>query len=468
MPNLMINKIKDTLTTHSMLKKGDKVLLCVSGGPDSVAMFHAFKQIADSMGLKLFLGHINHTLRAEESDRDQAYVEALGTRQNIPVFTSIQDTKKFAKENKLSIEDSARRLRYKFFREVADKLDIDVIVTAHTKDDQAETVLMRLLRGTGLKGLRGIPVRSSFGKALLIRPMIEVSRKEIEVYLKRNRLLPRIDQSNSDTKFFRNKIRLKLLPLIERDYSPAIKSVLLTLADLLDKDYEYIELKQVEDFRGIFKKSGKGVIVLNLAGFKKLHPSAKRGAIRKIIQYLHNGLEDIDYRHCQEIESLINTRPVGSILYLPHGITAKKRKRTISFNPADISVPRKKELPHAIVNIPGLTRFGRRQLKARHVNRAGNFSKKRKNIEYLDAGRLEPPLIIRTFEQGDKMKPLGMKGYKKVSDIFIDEKIPLNRRSSIPLIASAKGEILWLCGIRISDRCKIGPNTKKTLRLELC
>lgn len=450
-----------------MLKKGDRVLLCVSGGPDSVAMLYLFKAIAARMKLKLFLAHINHTLRAGESDQDQSYVERLGGRQKIPVFIDRQDTRRFAKRNRLSIEDSARRIRYKFFREVADKLDIDVIATAHTKDDHAETVLMRLLRGTGLKGLRGIPARSNLDKALLIRPMIEISRKEVEAYLKQKRLSPRIDMSNSDTRFFRNRVRSKLMPLIEKDYSPRIKSLLLTLADLLDKDYEYLELKHEEDFKGVFRRDSKGVVVLYLSGFKRLHPSVKRGVMRKVMQDLCDGLEGIEYRHWKEIESLIDTRPVGSILYLPHKITVEKSKRSLRFIPADIRIPKKREVAYAIVKVPGLTGFGRRTLQVRRVNRVSDFSKKLKSVEYFDAKKIDLPLIIRTSKQGDRMRPLGMKGYKKVSDIFIDEKIPFKRRGSIPLIVSAKGEILWLCGIRISDLCRISSGTKKRLRLEL-
>ena len=463
----MISKIKDTLSKYSMLKKGDRVLLCVSGGPDSVAMLYLFKAIAARMKLKLFLAHINHTLRAGESDQDQSYVERLGGRQKIPVFIDRQDTRRFAKRNRLSIEDSARRIRYKFFREVADKLDIDVIATAHTKDDHAETVLMRLLRGTGLKGLRGIPARSNLDKALLIRPMIEISRKEVEAYLKQKRLSPRIDMSNSDTRFFRNRVRSKLMPLIEKDYSPRIKSLLLTLADLLDKDYEYLELKHEEDFKGVFRRDSKGVVVLYLSGFKRLHPSVKRGVMRKVMQDLCDGLEGIEYRHWKEIESLIDTRPVGSILYLPHKITVEKSKRSLRFIPADIRIPKKREVAYAIVKVPGLTGFGRRTLQVRRVNRVSDFSKKLKSVEYFDAKKIDLPLIIRTSKQGDRMRPLGMKGYKKVSDIFIDEKIPFKRRGSIPLIVSAKGEILWLCGIRISDLCRISSGTKKRLRLEL-
>ncbi len=463
----MINKIKDTLTKYAMLKRGDRVLLCVSGGPDSVAMLYLFKAIAARMKLKLFLAHVNHTLRAEESNRDQSYVEALGNLQKIPVFIDRQDTRKFAMRNRLSIEDSARRLRYKFFKEVADELDIDVIATAHTRDDQAETVLMRLLRGTGFKGLRGIPAKSNLSNGLLIRPMIGISRKEIEAYLKRKKVRPRTDTSNSDTQFFRNRIRLNLIPFIEKDYSPRIKNLLLTLADLLDKDYEYLELKHEEDFKGVFRRNSKGVVILRLSAFKKLHPSVKRGAVRKIMRVLCNGLEGIDYRHWKEIESLIDTRPVGSILYLPHKITVEKSRRSIRFNPADIKTPRRREVGCVTVKVPGLTRFGRRVLRARHVNRISGFSKKLKGVEYFDAEKINLPLRIRTYKQGDRMKPLGMKGYKKVSDIFIDEKIPFKRRNNIPLIVSAKGEILWLYGIRISDVCRIGPGTKKTLRLEL-
>lgn len=462
----IIRKISSSLKEHNMLNRGERVLLCVSGGPDSVAMLYAFKDMGYGMGLELFIGHLNHMLRGKESDKDQSYVEKLGRHYDIPVFTEKRDVKGFAKKNKLSLEDSARRLRYDFFVKLASSLKIDAVATAHTKDDQAETVLMRFLRGTGLKGLRGIPAKSGLRDFLLIRPMLDISRNEIKAYLKSKGIRPRKDKSNSDIRFFRNKIRLELIPFIEKDYAPSIKQQISTLADLIDKDYQYLSIQQEKAFIEVLSKTAEGIVALRIPGFKRLHPSVKRAAIRRAIEILSDGLEGIDYRHYKEIESLIGERPPGSIVFLPGGIAAEKQKQVIRFRRVSAKSTRQKIPADVLLRIPGSAKFGRKRVRAKFVKRVPDFFKKPKGVEYLDAKKIDFPIMARAWRQGDRIRPLGMKGYKKVSDVFIDEKLPLKKRRNIPLIVSAKGEVLSVCNFRISDTCSITGDTKKILKLE--
>lgn len=461
----MIDKVKDTLERYSMLKKGARVLLCVSGGGDSVAMLSVFNFLKKGLGLKLFIAHLNHALRGRDSDKDEEYVRRLSRRYKVPIVSAREDIKSLARVNRESLEQAARKARYNFFLNVARRSDIDIIATAHNRDDQAETVLMRLLRGTGLKGLRGIsPVRKLNG-FLLIRPLIETSRKEVEAYLKRKKIKPRLDTTNLKPKFFRNKLRLKLLPFLEKEYSPGIKDLLSNLADLLDEDYNYLNLQQEEAFKRLAKVKNEA-ISFSLAAFKREHLSIQRALARKAIELLKGGLESIEYRHWQELESLAYERVFGSIVHLPGAVEAIKTKTTLSFRKKSPKGLNKRELKPVAVNIPGVTNFGKKTIRAEIVKRPRYVNGHSKTEEYLDAEKITLPLILRLRRPGDRMMPLGMKGYKKIKDIFIDEKVPRRRRNNIPLVASANDEILWLCGIKMSDRCKISSQTRKALKLE--
>lgn len=484
----MIDKVKETLKRFSMLKEGARVLLCVSGGPDSVAMLSVFNSLKKAMHLELFIAHLNHKLRGIDSDRDEEYVKVLSKRYRIPIVTAQEDIKTFARSNKLTLEEAARKARYNFFLKAAEQLNIDVIATAHTRDDQAETVLMRLLRGTGLRGLRGISPARKLNGFILIRPLIDIARREIEDYLYEKKIKPRLDITNLIPGFFRNRVRLKLLPLLEKEYSPRIKELLSSLADLLEEDYDYLNLQQEKAFKKLAKITKENTITFHLATFKRVHLSMQRALVRKAIEFLKGTLDRIEYRHWQELEAVIYKKPPGSIVHLPGEAEAIKTKTTLKFRKGHRQKSQRKRLEATRIKIPGVTHFGKRSISVRILKRYGSVNKSSpsgqglgkssafselwsrhpRTEEYFDIEKADLPLILRLREPGDRMKPLGMKGYKKIKDIFIDEKIPLKARNNIPLVVSASGEILWLCGIKMSDRCKISSSTKRVLKLKYC
>ena len=327
----MINKIRETISNHALIEKGSKLILCVSGGPDSIAMLYAFDAIAREMDLSLLIAHVNHCLRGGESDRDQTYVEKAGRALNIPVIVCRQDAERFSRSRKLNLEAAARQLRYDFFSRLGKERGMRVIATAHTKDDQAETVLMRIIRGAGLKGLGGIPVKNTVNDITVIRPLIDISHEEIRSYLSSKKIRPRIDSSNLQTKFFRNRIRLSLLPLLRKEYNPDIKDSLLNIAELARKDHEYLESVYKKMFRKLARvKAGKEVIFV-LAEIEKQHISVKRGAIRQAISYLCDNLDNIEYRHWKEIESLIKNGKRGNCVDLPGGVRASRGADILRF-----------------------------------------------------------------------------------------------------------------------------------------
>ncbi|MFH1868221.1 MAG: tRNA lysidine(34) synthetase TilS [Candidatus Omnitrophota bacterium] len=470
----MLDRVKETLIKYSMIKKGMRVLLCVSGGPDSVAMLHALNSMKKDLGIELIILHMNHKLRGIESDRDEDFVKSMARRLRLQAVTHSEDIKKLASDNKRSLEDMARRARYGFFLKAARDLNADLIATAHTRDDQAETLLMRLLRGSGLRGLRGILPKRSHGGTIIIRPLIDISRREIESYLKRKRLRPRIDSSNLRTDFFRNKVRLKLIPLLEKDYSPKIKELLYNLSQVTEKDYEYLNLKQDEVFKRYARKRRTGAVAISLKVFKKSHLSLQRAFVRKAVESLTGSMDDIDFRHSREIENLVYHRPVGSIVHMPSGVECEKSKSDIIF-----FYNRKRSVSRyrpetAQLSIPGKTVFGRKKINAKILSGSDRFSsifnkdrKKNSNsCEFFDMDKLKMPLKLRYRYPGDRMRPFGMRSHKKISDIFIDEKIPLSRRKNVPLVVSSDGDLIWLCGMRMSDKFRVSEKTKRVLKLE--
>jgi tRNA(Ile)-lysidine synthase len=463
----MIKHIRHTIETYSMIDRGDNILLCVSGGTDSIAMLHAFCAIAKDMEIRLFLAHMNHSLRGYDSNKDQSYVENTAKQFHLPLVVQKANTKEFSKSHKLSIEDAARRLRYNFFIDTAQKLGMDAVATAHTRDDQAETVLMRIIRGAGLRGLRGILATNYISDVKVIRPLIDVSRAQITAYLSGKGCKPRFDRTNTDIRFSRNKIRQKLIPMLEHGYNPEIKGTLFNFAEIAARDYDYL----CSSYNMVFKKLADtrraGIVRFSLSDIQKQHVSIKRGITRKAIECLCENLDNIDYRHWREIESLIGSRPIGARVNLPNHIVVDKTKTSVIFSLSKKVVSGKSEPVSFISKIPSVTYFSRYIIKTRLIKRTPDFTSKPKNTEYLSIKDTDLPLVLRMHNDGDKIKPLGMKKYKKLSDIFIDEKILAKKRKKIPLLISSSGEIACIFNVRISDSYKINADTKNIVKLEL-
>ncbi len=464
----MFKKVKNTIEKYSMLKKGDNVLVAISGGPDSVCLLLVLNSIKKEFSINLFCAHLNHQLRGVESDCDERYVKRLTKKHRIPLLIESRNVTKFAKDKKFSLEQAARKLRYDFLLQTAKKIGADKIAMGHTKDDQVETLFMRLFRGTGLRGLRGIPaVRKISPNISIIRPLIETPREEILFFLKKRKIRARLDSTNAQTAFLRNRIRHELLPHIEKYYSPKIKEILARTADNLDADYDYLIKQQRKVFKRIAKIKKDASISLPIKGLKSLPLSFKRGVVRLAIEDVKGNLEGIDYRHWVKIEDLMEGAPTS--LHLPGGIRVVKKLGQVQFNGARHEFVRHEFVPGTIIiKIPGVTKILKRLYIKSSISkappRAFNASP---NIEYFDADKIKFPLNAGFRKPADKMKPLGMKRYKRLQDIFVDDKIKAIRRNRIPIIIDARGRIIWVCGVRMAEDFKVTPHTRKCLRLKL-
>jgi tRNA(Ile)-lysidine synthase len=318
---MIIEKVKNTIKKYNLITKNDKIVIGVSGGPDSVALLYLLNSLSRELKLRLHIAHLDHMLRPD-SYKDARFVQNLAKMLKLPITTAQINVKELAKQG--SPEEIARNARFGFLFKVAKDIKANKIALGHNLDDQAETVLMRILRGTGLYGLAGILPKREIAGFQIIRPLIETRRQDIEAFLKRKRIKPCLDTSNLEDIYFRNKIRNRLLPLLEQQYNKNIKEILSNMAQSIGYDYDY--LNRIAH-RAIRKMSTK----LNLKKFCNLHPSIQRLVLRFAIAKLKGNMRRLTFRHIREIEDLIFNRPINSVVDLPQGISVIKKKNTLSF-----------------------------------------------------------------------------------------------------------------------------------------
>jgi len=317
----MKTKFLATIKRYGLLRKKDKVLVAVSGGPDSLALLLQLNAIKNRWGLSLHIAHMDHMLRPD-SGKDAAFVKKLGGKLKIPV--TIKSVNLKVRYVKGSLEELAREERLNFLINLAMEIKADKIALGHNLDDQAETVLMRLLRGTGLSGISGISAKRNMRGVIFIRPLLETRRREIENFLKRKKIKPRIDTTNKEDKFMRNKIRHNLIPLLKNKYNQNITEVLANLAESVSYDYEYLDCAARRSLKG-------NNLRINVKVAVKLHPAILRLKIRQSIACLQGDTRRITFQHIREIEDLLFTRPEGSVVDLPKGISVQKTRNYLQF-----------------------------------------------------------------------------------------------------------------------------------------
>lgn len=311
-----------------MLQKGDKVLVGLSGGPDSVTLLHVLYNLKNEYSLTILIAHLDHRFRGEESRADRKFCEELAKKYSLEIVWEEIDVPRISKEKGISPEEAARFERYGFFKRIAKERGVDKIAVGHTRDDQAETVLMRIIRGAGMKGMGGIsPVKDIQGFKI-IRPLIEISRKEVEAFISETGLNFRKDSSNEKAIFTRNRIRLELIPLIEKDFNSNIKEVLANMAENLQAENEFLIKYANRKFKSM-SKIKQGEIHIDIKKFKKQPSAIRKRILRAALEEFKGDLRKLTYQHWKEMEELINNRPVNSIVNLPAGISVAKDRTNI-------------------------------------------------------------------------------------------------------------------------------------------
>lgn len=331
MSSELVDKIRNTIRKYRMLDKHDSVLVGLSGGADSVVLLHALVHIGQDYNLKIYIAHIDHMFRGEESKGDMKFCLDMAESMGLTAFCEEKNIPRIAKEKGISSEEAARIERYEFFFRVARENSINKIAVGHTIDDQAETVLMRMIRGSGMSGLRGMdPVKEMKGMTV-IRPLIGVTRREIEDFIREQGVKYRHDSSNEEVVFTRNKVRHELIPYLEDRFNPNIKEVLVNMAENLRAEDDFLDKFSSRKFKIMSKKNRSGDISVDMGKFKKQPAAIRKRIVRSALRELKGDLRRFTYQHWKEIEELLGARPVNSIVDLPGGIDIKKEKGVIVF-----------------------------------------------------------------------------------------------------------------------------------------
>lgn len=461
-------KVLDFALTNKLFFPGERLVVGVSGGPDSVCLLHVLSSIQQEFKLDLIVAHVNHRLRGEESDADANYVRRLAKKMGLKIFMGEVDVKSYSKKMKVSLEEAAREVRYGFFADVLYDVDASCVAVAHTRDDNVETIIMHLLRGTGIAGLRGLQARSViYTRELqqrsvnIIRPLLEVSRDETEAYCRVLNLKPRMDSSNWSLAHMRNRVRHELIPILKK-YNPRIDEALLRLADIAGEDTAFIEENAAQIWSEIVKNYG-GVISLDKRKLKHLPVVIQRQLLRWSVKTLYGDTRDLELEHVEDMLTFIN-KPAGKVLHLPHGLRLHSEREAVIVSRYDSLSYELPELQgEYFINVPGVTVIPGWEIKTDVLNTipddlAGSYT------AYFDLDKINTRLYVRARRKGDVFQPIGMMNTKKLSRFMSDAKIPLGARDRIPLVC-ADDEILWVVGWRISEKVKIGDSTRKILHI---
>ena len=429
----MLSKLQTALA--ALLAPGEELLIGVSGGADSVALLDALVKL----GWRPHVCHLNHQHRGADSDADAEFVRQLAGKYGLPATIEVMSNVNVGATSRsrpdprdrdaAPTEETWRRARFDFFASVAAQTGIHKLALAHTADDQVETFLMRLLRGAGVPGLAGIWPERQFGSLRVIRPLLDVSRSEVLEYLRVNGLAWREDASNADPRFLRNRIRHELLPLLERDYNPAIREVLRRTVEIL-------------------RAEARGEPVAD-----------QRRALREWLG------DELGFDHIEAVRQL----PVGGEVTLPGGVAIRREHDGLHVAGAPEPVTN-----HWPLNLAGATELPELGLRL-HCEIVGQAARlplleigKRAACptdESLDADALGAAPLVRTWQEGDRFQPLGMSQEKKLQDFFVDEKIPRRHRGRTPLLIAADGRIAWVVGCRIAEPFKVTEHSKRVLRI---
>lgn len=465
---MLLTKLKNVITEKGLLKKGEKVLVGVSGGVDSLALLDALHQLSHKEDWQVFAAHLDHKFRGKESAEDAEYVQEFCRKRGIPCRAEARNVPQWIAENQANPQEAARQVRFSFFHEVAAQWAIPKLALAHHANDQAETILMRVLRGTGIEGIAGIPVARQEGRLTIIRPFLSFTKRELEKYCEQSGIIPRTDSSNFKRSYHRNFLRLEVIPWLEKEVNPSVQDALNQLGMIAREENDYLEQICREMLERIMKSKQENKIVIKGKLFLTSHLALQRRMIKLIFSYLVKEQGNLGFVHIDSILEWMRLGRNGTRLELPQGIDVRKEYDEVTF------MTRKTQEVQAdaysyIMEVPGRTYIKEIQawLNANIMTGKQEFIQpESEQMAVFDLAQIQGELSIRSRQPGDRITPIGMEGSKKVKDILIDQKIPRGMRDGVPIIADREG-ILWLPGIRRSNRALVTDDTKQQLVLQL-
>ena len=450
-----------------LITSGDKILVGVSGGADSIALLHILNRFSLKKKFNLVVAHINHMARGGDSFEDAKFVKDTAEYLGLPFFLQEVDVGKERIRLKKSFQETARSIRYKFFEEILKIVGGNKIAVAHSADDQVETILMNFVRGSGLKGLAGIPrVRGN-----IIRPFLGFYRKELEEYLEKNKISFRDDLSNNNKKYLRNRVRHELIPYLKL-YNPNIKKSLEKMSLIVSQDDALLDQLTRDIFNQKIQKqrSFEKKISWNIQDFLSNPIALRQRLIRETFFHITGSILGVTANHIRKIVRLFEFPKVGKTLHMPRNIKVTCSYDSVVFEQDNKKSPKKVfndnnslSIP---IHIPGFTELtqGEIRVQTQILKDKINISSLNPKMQaFLDLDQTGLFIKARYFRPGDRFRPLGMVGNKKLKSLFIDSKIPKKIRHRIPILTNAKDDIIWVYGQRIAHFCRVTDKTKKIL-----
>jgi tRNA(Ile)-lysidine synthase len=436
------------------------MVVALSGGPDSTALLAVLAPIAQKLDLSLVVAHFNHGLRGAESDEDENFSRELSEKMGLSFVSAKMDLRK--RKKGLSPEDFYRRQRYDFLNKISEDYQAQKIALGHNLQDQAETVLLNILRGSGLEGLKGfLPMRD--GK--FIRPLIEISRREIISFLNEAGIPYRQDSSNENKRYLRNQIRFELIPYLKEKFNPKIEENLAQMAEILRPEDEFIHQYVDEVLKSSFIQRQQNRILLKIAYINKLPPAIRLRLFKTILESLNPAKNGFSFIHIKSLDNLAQKCETGKKVDLSLGIEVRREYDDLILEAKKVG-SKKIEYEYTM-NIPGFLYIKERKFAVRSelaTKESVDFSGK--NAVYLDLDKILQPVIIRNRRDGDWFQPLGMQGRQKIKSLFIDHKIPRSKRDEIMLLVD-NISVIWIENMNLNDRVKITAETKNVLKLEI-
>lgn len=452
-------RLLQTVDRYRMIAPGDSVLVACSGGQDSVALLLALHRLSDHLGITLHAAHLNHQLRGVEAQGDAAFVADLCAGLSIPVHQGSADVQAHATGTHRSLEEAGREVRRAFLDQVAAEIGCHRIALGHTASDRAETLLMNILRGSGLDGLRSIPPVN--GRR--IRPLIDVSRPDTAAYCADRGIEPRQDATNLDPDAcVRNRLRLDLLPALGRDYNPSVEAALLRLARAAESELDWVTEHARQVFNGLSMCHGSG-IALEADRLAALPEALRRRVLQLAMAEAGGGV--FEAVHLEALDRLLATGTGDAAL--PAGIMARLRAGVLVLGPA-ASELQESEPWEVTLPVPGevsLPVGGHFAAALGPAPAAEQLRGAGPDVAFASSEAVGETLYVRGWLPGDRIAPLGMQGTRKLQDVFVDSKIPRERRHRQPVVVGATGEILWLPGLCLSRHAALAPDARRCAHL---
>ena len=444
-----------------MISQRDTVLAAVSGGPDSVCMLHALASLRKELGFELRVAHLDHRFRGDESRADAAFVRELSESMGLPCRCEEENVPAFLLSHAMSKQDAARMIRYRFLVRVAKQEYCQRIATGHNADDQAETVLMRVLRGAGPDGLAGIPPKRD---GTIIRPILSLWRSEIEAYLGEHDLPSRLDASNLESEYTRNRIRNELMPQLA-EYNPGIGRSLVNLATIMTDIAAHLDRLTDLALPELVKSARLGHFALDSTKLAGYDEALQRSIVRRVFESLRPDIAPLPFRHVEDLLHLVRRAEVGSGVELPAGGRAQLEHGQLVVSDG----PHEAGLPTRELSVPGEAVFPQAGLTITAELVTGRDASSRPDATgddeaLFDWSAVQSPLTVRGRREGDRFRPFGMNGSKSLKQFFIDSKVAASFRNAVPLVCDAKG-IMWVVGMRRSAAAPVLGSTDTVLRL---